>query len=150
MTTLAELLAVETTTIPPHARLLLVWGDCLQCLCLLMQLIKQHLGSILIVNRLHCMGAFLWDDPKKDQWPEIIEIMVHQRNWWILAQGGFTGTMIRIISDHWSFFRSSQRNAPYVTSSVHLTYSGSIRPRTKFASVTANGPPAKSNLQPIY
>lgn len=26
------------------------------------------------------------------------------------------------------------------------TYSGSIRPRTKFASVTARGPPAKSNL----
>lgn len=29
---------------------------------------------------------------------------------------------------------------------MHLTYSGRIRPRTKFASVTANGPPAESNL----
>ena len=37
-------------------------------------------------------GAFLRDDPKKDQWSEITRITVHQRNRQIFAQSGFAGS----------------------------------------------------------
>ena len=38
------------------------------------------------------MGAFLWDDPKWDQWSEITRITLHQRSRWIPVQSGFTGS----------------------------------------------------------
>ena len=74
-----------------------------------------------VLRRDHCrmemldsMGAFLWDDRDQDQRSEITWIMVDQMSQWILVQNGFIGssTMIRVISDHWSWYGSSQRNAP--------------------------------------
>ena len=67
------------------------------------------------------MGAFLWDDSDQDQWSEITRIMVDQMNRWIHYEQGFIGLfdlqyMIRAISDHWSWYGSSQRNAPYAYS----------------------------------
>ena len=34
-------------------------------------------------------GAFLWDDPDKDQWSKITRIMVDEMSRWILVQSGF-------------------------------------------------------------
>ena len=61
--------------------------------------------------------AFLWEDPDQDQWCEITRIMVDQMSRWILVQSGFIGSFdllwsIRVISDHWSWSGSSQRNSP--------------------------------------
>ena len=62
------------------------------------------------------MGAFLWDDPDQDHWSEITWIKEDQMNRWILVQNGFISsfwsTMIQVISDHWSWSGSSQRNTP--------------------------------------
>ena len=65
-------------------------------------------------------GALLWDDPDWDQWSEIIWIMVDQMNRWNYPFPEWIhwfiwSTMIRVISDHWSWSGSYQRNAPKET-----------------------------------
>ena len=62
------------------------------------------------------MGVFLWDDPDQEQWSEITHILVHQMNWWILSQRGFVDSfeVLHVWSDHWSWSRWSQWNAPYM------------------------------------
>ena len=37
-------------------------------------------------------SAFLWGDLDQDQWSKITQIMVHQRNQWILEQNGLFGS----------------------------------------------------------
>ena len=66
---------------------------------------------------LQIMGAFLWYDLDQDQWSEIIW-MIHGRSnelmnpcpEWI--HPFIWSTMIWVISDQWSWSRSSQRNTP--------------------------------------
>ena len=47
--------------------------------------------TILFIKIWATEGAFLLDDPDKDQWSEITRIMVDQMNQWILVQSGFIG-----------------------------------------------------------
>ena len=72
------------------------------------------LGTLL--SPLFKMGAFLWDDPDKDQWSEITRIMVDKKKpinpLWTRIHRFIWSTMIRVISDHWSWSGSSQKNAP--------------------------------------
>ena len=65
------------------------------------------------------MGAFLWSDLDQDQWFKICLDHVHKRNRRIHSGHRFTGSFdvpwSRQILDHWSWSRSPQRNAPYVS-----------------------------------
>ena len=68
------------------------------------------------LEMLDSMGAFLWDDPDQDQRSR--DHLDHGRSdeptnpcpEWI--HRFIWSTMIRVISDHWSWYGSSQRNAP--------------------------------------
>ena len=63
-------------------------------------------------------GAFLWDDPDQDHlWSEITWIIYCRSNnpmnpLWTRIHQFIWFTMIRVISDHWSWSGSSQKNAP--------------------------------------
>ena len=73
------------------------------------------------------MGAFLWDDPYQDQWSEITRIMVDQMNRWIHSvqriHRFIWSTMIQVIWDRWSWYGSSQGNAPMESSISILQWS---------------------------
>ena len=56
-----------------------------------------------------------WCNKNLFMWSESTRIMVNQMNRWILVQSGFIGslfwsTMVKVISDHWSWSESFQRN----------------------------------------
>ena len=61
----------------------------------------------------HQKCAFLWDDPKKDHWPKITWITVHQRNRWINSANPSvvkfgTAALLELF-----FLRVCQRSSPH-------------------------------------
>ena len=58
-----------------------------------------------IADPAKAMGVFLWDDPDSDQWSEITQISVHQRNRRILSRKGRDSSV--------------QRNAPLSPHVIH-------------------------------
>ena len=76
-----------------------------------------------IIKTQQIKGAFVWDDPDEDQWSEITWIMVDQMRWWIHPSQGFISSFNLpwselMISDHWSWSISSQRNAPKMPKTI--------------------------------
>ena len=110
--------------------------------CRKIEMKGQVIYHFLAKNKLHVkllclsLGPFLWDVPHQYQCSEITWVMVDQMNRWILVEEWIHqfiwSTMIQVITDHWSWSESSQRNAPFICMYVfsesfflNLRYQGS-------------------------
>ena len=79
------------------------------------------------------LGAFLWDDQDQDQCSKITWIMFYQNNELMDPCPQWIHRLIwcnitRVISDHWSWSSSSQRNAPFAEFILEIGQWGSKGP----------------------
>ena len=94
------------------------------------------------------LGAFLWDDQDQNQCSKITWMMLYQNNESMDPCPKGIHRLIwcnitRVISDHWSWHRSSHRNAPFAEYILEIGQWGSNRP----PSVILGDPFSKNGVQ---